>query len=110
MMNKYQKALETLEYLAVQHENTKVGKQWDEIAKEIQSCKKILQELIDKDTSKWIPCSERLPEQNERIIGTFYDDEVCRAYVGETSYFPDKLYNPYPLIAWMPLPPAYKGG
>ena len=59
--------------------------------------------------SKWIPCSERLPKQNERIIGTFYNDEDCRAFVGEATYFPDILDTPYPLIAWMPLPEAYKG-
>ena len=49
-------------------------------------------DVPDTNVGKWIPCSERLPKQNERIIGTFYDDEVCRAYVGETTYFPDKLY------------------
>ena len=47
-MNKYQEALDKLEYFAVQYENTKTGDQWDEIADEIQSCKKILQELVDK--------------------------------------------------------------
>ena len=49
-MNKYQEALDTLEYLAVQYENTKTGEHWDEVADKIQSYKKTLQELVDKYT------------------------------------------------------------
>ena len=64
---------------------------------------------LETKTSDWIPCSERLPKQNQRIIGTFYNDEDCRAFVGEATYFPDILDTPYPLIAWTPLPEPYKG-
>ena len=48
-MNKYQEALDTLEYLATQYENTKTDEQWDEIAIKIQIAKNILQELVDKE-------------------------------------------------------------
>lgn len=51
-MNKYQQALDKLEYFAVQYENTKTGEQWDEITDEIQTNKKIMQELVDKSTPK----------------------------------------------------------
>lgn len=49
-MNKYQEALDTLEYLAVQYENTKTAEQWDEVAEKIQLCVQTLQELVDKAT------------------------------------------------------------
>ena len=48
-MDKYQEALDTLEYLATQYENTKTDEQWDEIAIKIQTAKNILQELVDKE-------------------------------------------------------------
>ena len=79
----------------------------DRVAKVIFDQPKL--SLENKTSDKWIPCSERLPKQNERIIGTFYNDEDCLAFVGEATYFPDILDTPYPLIAWMPLPEAYKG-
>lgn len=67
-------------------------------------------------TGKWIPCSERLPEEGceflccdergESIIGLPYADE--EAYTGfsaesETEY----IFN---CVAWMPLPEPYQEG
>ena len=46
-MNKYQEALDALEYFAVQYENTETDKQWNETAINIQKAKNILQELVD---------------------------------------------------------------
>ena len=57
--------------------------------------------------SKWIPCSERLPKDNQEVlifadgnieIDTYYDGEfeACCFYGNE-------------VIAWQPLPEPYKG-
>jgi hypothetical protein len=57
---------------------------------------------------QWIPCSERVPKQNEQIIGTF-DNGNGRVIVMQEQFFVQLLESPYPLIAWMPLPEPYKG-
>ena len=67
-------------------------------------------EALGNDTnvgSKWIPCSERLPKDNQEVlifadgnieIDTYYDGEfeACCFYGNE-------------VIAWQPLPEPYKG-
>ena len=91
------------------------------------------QELVDrlamyedredaKDTNvpdKWIPCSERLPEEEEYILLSFAnytgldigryenDGENDKFYPGDE----EETYASYGLIvnAWMPLPEPYKG-
>ena len=62
---------------------------------------------------KWIPCSERLPENNGNYMTCdekgnihifWYDDcQKCPFNISEyhTRY--------YPVVAWMPLPEPYKG-
>ena len=66
--------------------------------------------LIEKQpkVDKWIPCSERLPKQGERIIGTF-DNGNGKTIVSEEQFFMPLIEKPYPMIAWMPLPQPYKG-
>ena len=67
-------------------------------------------DMIESEPSaqQWIPCKERLPKQNEQIIGTF-DNGNGRVIVMQEQFFVQLLESPYPLIAWMPLPEAYKG-
>lgn len=92
------------------------------------------QELVDrlamyedredaKDTnvlSKWIPISERLPEEEEYILLSFanytgldigryeHDGENDKFYPGDD----EETYEHYGLIvnAWMPLPEPYREG
>ena len=76
-----------------------------------------------KDTnvlSKWIPCSEKLPEEEEYILLSFAnytgldigryekDGENDKFYPGDD----EETYAHYGLIvnAWMPLPEPYKEG
>ena len=68
-MNKYQEALDALEYLATQYENTKIGEQWEQIAIKIQIAKNMLQELVDKETPKK-PSNFKL--HNDGYIKFFY--------------------------------------
>ena len=65
--------------------------------------------------SKWIPCSERLPEEDgEYLAWIRYDghefmtieDFECSGLLAQWNF---KGRNDDEVIAWMPLPEAYKG-
>lgn len=74
--------------------------------------------------SKWIPVTERLPKPNEiedgvqkyYLIQNNFDDMMVAAYRGNNSGYTwwEQMYAYKPIedkvIAWMPLPPCYKGG
>ena len=49
---------------------------------------------------RWIPCSERLPEEGLNIV-TFSDGDV------ELLWFPT-AYRKKDIVAWMPPPEPYK--
>lgn len=68
--------------------------------------------------SKWIPCSERMPseqdypEQKYRVLASCSDGIVRNASIksmlnGEKKYALGHIEFTYE--AWMPLPPAFKG-
>lgn len=56
----------------------------------------------------WIPCSERLPEENEEVICCFKSG-VVKALVLFNCKFHGKVYayEKSDIIAWQPLPEAY---
>mgnify|MGYP001071826071 CR=1 FL=1 len=58
----------------------------------------------------WIPCSERLPEENEEVICCFKSG-VVKALVLFNCKFHGKVYayEKSDIIAWQPLPEAYHG-
>ena len=80
---------------------------------------------------RWIPCSERLPEEHEWVgtkeFGTTISDEVHITFDvngerfvktlslqnGELSNYEkrsmDALYKGWKMLAWMPLPEPWKG-
>lgn len=73
------------------------------------------------EETKWIPCSERMPEEAYGCLVTVMD---CEAYSmedfeniypefvgwdGETWNDGDGEEIPFEVIAWMPLPEPYKG-
>ena len=92
-----------------------------------------IRELIDEEPTvdRWIPCSERLPEEHEWIgtkrFGTTISDKVHITFDvdgdrfvktlslqnGELSnhekHIMDAFYKGWKMIAWMPLPEKYKG-
>lgn len=69
---------------------------------------------------QWIPCSERMPEEEEYILLSFAnytgldigryenDGENDKFYPGDD----EKSYSSYGIFvnAWMPLPEPYRGG
>ena len=52
----------------------------------------------------WIPCSERLPEDNEEVLVTYGDKVIISRYMGVGYGFMCGLVD-----AWMPLPQPWKG-
>ena len=58
----------------------------------------------------WIPCSERLPEENEEVICCFKSG-VVKALVLFNCKFHGKVYayEKSDIIAWQPLPEEYHG-
>lgn len=78
------------------------------------------QELVDRlamyeDTEekdgfgKWIPCSERLPENDTNVIACFSHGLVTELrYVGNGIFEGIYEYSTKVIVAWMPLPEAYK--
>ena len=64
----------------------------------------------------WIPCSERYPEPDERVLVAIgdYDWFVwdCMSNRGDDYFWEDEqgfYHNKYEVIAWMPLPEPWKG-
>lgn len=64
--------------------------------------------------SRWIPCSDRLPENRERVlvcfrsgtvhIAVWYGDYDEKGAWKVTSQFPTKLYRTDTIPKWMPMP------
>lgn len=73
----------------------------------------IVNELAEEHNGGWIPCSERLPEESgEYLTFVNYDDDEfiaidefdCEGIMTKWNCTPN-----YHVIAWQPLPPAWKG-
>ena len=57
--------------------------------------------------SEWIPCSERLPEEQKLVLITRSNGEVC-IIRWNTWWYKQTKYPTIKPIAWMPLPEPYK--
>ena len=65
---------------------------------------------------QWIPCSERLPEQDERVLVAIDDYDYfvwdCMSNRGDDYFWEDEhgfYHNKYEVLAWMPLPKLLEG-
>ena len=74
----------------------------------------IVRAAVNKTSDKWIPCSERLPNESGAYLVTVndYAPETVEAYY----YSKTKVWGEiegcdtwHYVKAWMPLPPAYEG-
>lgn len=76
------------------------------------SLKEVAEAVDAKDTnvpSKWIPCSERLPENAMNVIAQFSSGTVTELrYAGNGIFEGIYEYSTKVIIAWMPLPEPYK--
>lgn len=58
---------------------------------------------------RWIPCAERLPEENEKVVACFVHGEVTELqYLGDGLFEGIYVYDTRTVIAWMPKPEPYK--
>lgn len=59
--------------------------------------------------TQWIPCSERLPEDNTDVIVCFYSGTVTEMRYWENGIFQGIYeHTTKVIVAWMPLPKPYK--
>lgn len=67
--------------------------------------------LETKTSDKWIPCSERPPEENGSYIVTSMDYvDTFEAVFDSGEWFSIEYWDDIKnVIAWMPLPEPYKG-
>ena len=78
----------------------------DEVEMDIITCA-----LKQYEQQKWIPCSERYPEENQICIVTdetmknTYEYRFCKETYDENQGW---TYLKHRIIAWMPLPKPYQ--
>lgn len=85
----------------------------------IISKKELKDTLLRGEQMKWIPCNERVPEDESYILVSFENStmpDIARYEENDEdgTFYPgdnEKSYSSYGLFvnAWMPLPEPYKG-
>lgn len=88
-----------------------VGVVLDVVLKKVQALPKI-------ENDGWVLCSERLPDFEEPEDGVIYEkeylvtiedaEEATVLYFDVDGEFRDEYNMPYDVVAWQPLPEAYK--
>ena len=81
-----------------------------------QESRQIIGELIamidegfNKQKADWIPCEERLPENDTNVIACFSCGTVTELrYLGNGIFQGIYEYNTKVIVAWQPLPAPYK--
>lgn len=60
---------------------------------------------------QWIPCSERLPQDEQDVLGTTDEGIVKKVWYNKYSktWYGSPFTRRETVIAWMPLPVPYKG-
>ena len=81
-----------------------------------------VEDILKNKIMNWIPTTERLPDQREFIesyVRSAYAAEflvtiegaekATTLYYSQTGVWFDEQGEPYKVVAWMPLPEAFKG-
>lgn len=69
--------------------------------------KKIVEQEAEKYNNGWIPCSERLPENNQNVIACFAHGTVTTLQFFDNRFHGIYDYNKNAIAAWKPLPESY---
>lgn len=70
-----------------------------------------IDEAEGKADQSWIPCSERVPEDNTDVIVCFYSGIVTEMRYWENGNFQGIYeHTTKSIVAWMPLPEPYREG
>ena len=70
----------------------------------------LAEEIGELAKPKWIPCSEKMPEDNTNVIVCFYSGTVTEMrYWGNGIFQGIYEHTAKTTVAWMPLPEPYKG-
>ena len=70
----------------------------------------LAEEIGELAKPKWIPCSERLPEENTNVIACFSNGTVTELAFYNGEFHGLFSYTTKVIVAWMPLPKPYKKG
>ena len=66
-------------------------------------------EALEQPKADWIPCEERLPENDTNVIACFSCGTVTELrYLGNGIFQGIYEYNTKVIVAWQPLPQPYK--
>ena len=57
---------------------------------------------------KWIPCSERLPNNEDNVLVTAWDYVLLAWFDGERWHEIEYSFDDGDVVAWMPLPKPYE--
>lgn len=69
----------------------------------------LVEDVGKEEFGKWIPCSERLPENAMNVIAQFSSGTVTELrYAGNGIFEGIYEYSTKVIIAWMPLPEPYR--
>lgn len=71
--------------------------------------KYVKKDVPDTNVGKWIPCSERLPEENQIVMCSVKKEYAFHRIVVQRFDNRDYWHNGI-VEAWMPLPEPYKAG
>ena len=107
-INLYEKRTEEL-YKAIPCD----GCPFDKCKEEYRQLAEWLKELKElRDQTRWIPCSERLPEEHMHVLCQFTFGGMGECYLAHGRFHIVVGYgmtcNEVMVMAWMPLPKPYK--
>lgn len=71
----------------------------------------LVEDVGKEEFGKWVPCSERLPENAMNVIAQFSSDTVTELRYAGNGIFEgiyEYEYSTKVIIAWMPLPEPYR--
>ena len=109
-------------YKAHEEEHLNIINRIKELQYAIAKTQTIVGKMVESAEAEWIPCSDRLPGENETVlISAKYIGHLSKnsPYVEEGFLTRDGWYSAYgdnysellaEVVAWMPLPTPYKGG